>query len=158
MKTARRRQLLTVLEWTARLILAAVLLYAAIPKLLDPVAFAKAIDNYRVAFPLIGKGYVYFAAGFLPALELVTGLALLWNRTKRGAALMTSLLLILFIILISQALIRGLNIDCGCFGSGKTSQLVARTVGLKALIEDVVWLGMAFFVYFRKKEKRQVGW
>ena len=157
-ETARQHSFFTLLEWLARLVLAAVLLYAAIPKLLDPAAFAKAIDNYRVAFPLIGKGYVYLVAGFLPALELVTGVALLWNRTKRAAALMAAIMLVVFIVLITQAVARGLNIDCGCFGAGKTSKLVARDVGLKAIVEDVVWLGMALFVYFRKKRKPQIGW
>ena len=157
-ETVRHRPLLTVLEWLARVIVAAVFLYAAYPKLLDPVAFARAIDNYRVAFPIIGKGYVFLAAGFLPALELVTAIGLLWNRTKRGAALIAGLMMIVFIILITQAVARGLNIDCGCFGSGVTSKLMAREVGLKAILEDVLWLGMAIFIFVRREKPRQVGW
>ena len=151
MENPRPRPLLTAVEWLCRLIVAVVFLYSAIPKLLDPLSFAKAIENYRVAFPLIGKGYVNLVAGFIPALELATGLGLLWNRTKRGAALISALLLIVFTILIGQAVLRGLNIDCGCFGSGVTSKLMARTVGLKAILEDVVWLAMTVFVYFRAK-------
>jgi hypothetical protein len=116
------------------------------------VAFAKAIDNYRVVFPIIGKDYVYLVAGFMPALELITALGLLWNRTKRGAALTATLLLILFAILITQAVLRGLNIDCGCFGSGATSKMMARTVGLKAILEDLLWLVMALFVFFRRSD------
>lgn len=149
MEYPRHRPFLTVLEWISRLIVATVFLYAAVPKLLDPADFAKAIDNYRVAFPLVGKDYVYLAAGFMPALELITGLGLLWNRTKRGASLIASLLLIVFIVLITQAVLRGLNIDCGCFGSAPTAKVMARTVGMKAILEDVVWLAMAVFVYIR---------
>ncbi len=149
MENPRRRPILTVLEWIFRLTLAAVFFYAAIPKLLDPADFAKAIDNYRVTFPLIGKGYVNLVAGFMPALELAAGLGLLWNRTKRGASLLATLLLILFLVLIGQAVLRGLNIDCGCFGTGATSKLMARTVGLQAIVEDVVWLIMAAFVYLK---------
>ena len=155
MKMPRRRPLLMVLDWLFRLTLAAVFLYAAVPKLLDPAAFAKAIDNYRVAFLIIGKGYVYLVAGFLPALELVTALGLLWNRTKRGAALLAGVMLLLFVVLITQAVARGLNIDCGCFGAGATSKLMAREVGMIAILEDVIWLGMAVFVYLRTT--RQAG-
>ncbi len=151
METPRYGALLTILEWLARLGLAAVFFYAAIPKLLDPAAFAKAIDNYRVVFPLVGKGYVYFVAGFLPALEFVTALGLLWNRTKRGAALLSIAMLVMFVILITQAVARGLNIDCGCFGSGATAKGLARQVGLTAILEDVLWLAMAIFIYFRSR-------
>ena len=154
MEPPRRRVLLSILDWLFRLTLAAVLLYAAVPKLLDPAAFAKAIDNYRVAFPIIGKGYVYLVAGFLPALELVTAIGLFWTRTKRAASLLSIILMVMFTILITQAVVRGLNIDCGCFGSGATSKLMARTVGLKAILEDVVWLGMAVFVYMRTSRKK----
>ena len=149
MEATRRPALWNSLEWLCRLVLAAVFLFAAYPKLLDPVAFAKAIENYRVAFPIIGKEYVYLAAGFLPALELVTALALLWNRTKRAASLLSIGMLVMFIILIGQAVARGLNIDCGCFGTGATAKLMGRAVGLKAILEDVLWLAMAVYVYVR---------
>jgi putative oxidoreductase len=147
METQRHHPLLTALEWLFRLVLAAVFFYASIPKLLHTADFAKAIENYHVVLPLIGKGYINLAAGFLPAVEFTTALALLWNHLKRGGSLMAIALLTLFLILIAQAIARGLNIDCGCFGSGATSKLMARTVGVHALLEDVVWLGMAVFVY-----------
>jgi uncharacterized membrane protein YphA (DoxX/SURF4 family) len=149
MDASRRPAAWNLLEWLCRLVLAAVFLFAAWPKLLDPAAFAKAIDNYRVTFPLIGKGYENLVAGFLPALEFVTAFGLLWNRTKRAATLLVMIMLVMFIILISQAVLRGLNIDCGCFGSGATSKLMARHVGLTAILEDVVWLALAVFVYIR---------
>lgn len=140
---------LMALEWLCRLILAAVFIVAAYPKLLEPAAFAKAIDNYRLAVPIIGKSYVYLVAGFLPALELITGLGLLWNRTKHGAAGIAGFLLIVFIFLITTAVARGLNIDCGCFGSGITAKGLARMVGMQAILMDVLWLAMAVFVYLK---------
>jgi putative oxidoreductase len=152
-ETPRPRPFLSVLEWLCRLIVAGVFVYSAIPKLLDPLSFAKAIDNYRVVFPIIGRGYVNLVAGFMPALELATGLGLLWNRTKRGSALLAAALLLMFTLLIGQAVLRGLNIDCGCFGSGATSKLMARTVGLKAILEDVVWLAMAVYIYLQPDRK-----
>lgn len=141
---------LTALEWLCRLILAAVFIVAAYPKLLDPAAFAKAIDNYRIAVPIIGKDYVYLVAGLLPALEFITGLGLLWNRTKHGAAGIAGFLLIVFIFLITTAMARGLNIDCGCFGSGATAKGLASTVGMQAILQDILWLAMAVFVYLKQ--------
>ena len=149
MKTRGSHSLLTALDWLFRLILAGVFLYAAFPKLLNPLAFAKAIDNYRIVIPIIGKGYIFLVAGFLPAVELVTGLGFLWKRAKHGSAVIAGILLIFFIFLLSQAVARGLNIDCGCFGAGTTSIIMARTVGMKAILEDVIWLAMAVYVYLR---------
>jgi putative oxidoreductase len=147
-----KRRLLTVLEWICRLVVAGTFLLAAVPKLLDPLSFAKAIVNYRIVLPVIGQGYVYLAAIFFPALEAVGAVALLFNRWKKVGSLVCGALLILFLVLIGQAVIRGLNIDCGCFGSGAVAQALAKKVGIDKLLEDVIWLAMCGFVWMRAKK------
>jgi putative oxidoreductase len=150
-----KRRLFLVLEWICRLVVAGTFLLAAVPKLLDPVSFAKAIVNYRVIFPLIGQGYVYPAAMFMPALEAVGALALLFNRWRRAGSLICGALLVLFIVLVGQAVIRGLNIDCGCFGTGAVSRTLGRKVGLEKILENTIWLAACVFVWTRgeKAEK-----
>ncbi|MBS2022080.1 MAG: hypothetical protein JST92_06690, partial [Deltaproteobacteria bacterium] len=74
----------------------------------------------------------------LPWVEIVLGLAvaigpLVW---RRAAALALSGLLVAFTIAVAQAVVRGINIDCGCFGgdSGPVTWLtVARDVALLAI-------------------------
>jgi hypothetical protein len=117
--------------------------------LLDHQEFAKAMVNYRVVFPLIGQNYVYAMAMFLPALEGVAGIAILFKRWKKSAAIVCGAMLLLFIVLISQAVLRGFNIDCGCFGSGKVGSALAQKVGVSKILEDVAWLGMCVFVWWR---------
>ena len=64
-----------------RLILAGVFLFAAFPKLLDPVTFARDIDNYRfVPDALIGP-----IALMLPVAEVIIGIALLSGVFARGS-------------------------------------------------------------------------
>jgi putative oxidoreductase len=147
-----KRRFLLVLEWTCRLLVAGIFLLAAVPKLLDPRSFAKAIVNYHVILPLIGQAYVYPAAIFVPALEAVGGLALLFNRWKRAGSFLCGALLIFFIVLITQAVIRGLNIDCGCFGTGAVSRTLGRKVGLEKLLENILWLAMCALVWRRARK------
>jgi len=146
-------RLFLVLEWAFRIGLAAVFLVAAVPKLMDPAVFAKDITNYRVTFPLIGQNYIYPVAMFMPALELLGALALLAPRWKRAGSMMIGGLLVVFTILIGQAVARGLNIDCGCFGRAGGSLALAQKVGYGKLIENVVWIAMAAFVFWRSRPR-----
>jgi uncharacterized membrane protein YphA (DoxX/SURF4 family) len=151
-----KRRLFLVLEWMCRLLVAGTFLLAAVPKLLDPVSFAKAIVNYRVFLPLIGQGYVYPAAIFMPALEAVGALALLFNRWRRVGSLVCGALLVLFILLIGQAVIRGLNIDCGCFGTGVVSRALGAKVGLEKILENTLWLAACVFVWARARKSENL--
>lgn len=95
-----------------RLVVASIFLGAAIPKIGDPVSFATDIDNYRlVPDALIGP----IAIG-LPLLEAVVGIALVTGIHARGAAIVASGMLIAFAIGMVQAIARGIDLDCGCFG------------------------------------------
>jgi len=121
------------LAWLARLILAGVFLVAAAPKLLDPAAFAASIANFRV-FP---DSVVNAIATVVPALELCGALALL-TPWRRGGALLLAGLLLAFTALLALSLARGLDLDCGCFGTTSRADPVSplhlvRNAGLLAL-------------------------
>jgi hypothetical protein len=123
-----------------RLVVAAVFLFAALPKLLDPVAFARDIDNYRmVPDALIGP-----LALTLPVAEILIGLALVSGVFARGAAVVAGAMLAGFAGGMIQAILRGINLDCGCFGQLAEAQVtwwsVARNVTLLAF-SVVVALG-----------------
>ena len=147
-------QIWTRLEWVCRLALAGLFLYAAYPKIIDPVEFAKAIANYRVSFPVVGQSYVYMVAMFMPTFEAVLAVGLLINRYKRASSFLSMLLMALFTVLILQAVLRGLNIDCGCFGSTPAAQAKVHLVGWRRIAEDVGWMVAAAYVYFRSSPRR----
>lgn len=121
----------------ARLVVGGVWIWAGALKLLDPAA---SIESVR-AYEILPAGLVDPVGYLLPALEVVVGVTLVVGLLTRGAALLSALLLLAFIIGISSAWVRGLEIDCGCFGDGganpdATSQYpweIARDVGLLAL-------------------------
>ena len=128
--------------WAERLgrwFLAGVFLWAAVPKILDPWGFATDISNYQV----LPQALVNLTAIVLPWVEAFTALALVSGFAADGAALLVTLQLLAFIMMLAQAWFRDLDIDCGCFGHGKGGRSVA-----KALIEDWVFLAVAASVLF----------
>ena len=56
---------------------------------------------------------------------------------------MIAMMLVVFIFAISMAMIRGLNIDCGCYHTMGDS----IKIGYKKLIEDFIYLIMAGYLF-----------
>jgi uncharacterized membrane protein YphA (DoxX/SURF4 family) len=82
-------------------------------KLVDPAAFAWNIYQYGlVPRPLIDP----IAVG-LPIIEVAAGAGLVLNRRWSYAAV--GGMLMVFMVMLGYAIINGLNVDCGCFGSGE---------------------------------------
>lgn len=94
-----------------RLLLAAVFLVAAVPKILAPHEFALAVFRYQlVPYPLVNLMGIY-----LPWLEFVAGLAILTPRFREAAAAILLGLLAIFTTAITINLVRGIDVSCGCF-------------------------------------------
>ena len=85
--------------------------YASIHKILDPIAFAEAVNNYRI----LPAGLINLTALVLPWIELIAGTLLLLNVWVPGAALVVCGLLVIFTGAITLNMARGLDIACGCF-------------------------------------------
>jgi putative oxidoreductase len=116
--------------WLCRGIIAAVFLWAAVPKLIDPGSFAADIQNYR----LVPDALVSYVALFVPVFELVLALGLLWPRYQRGAALLATLMLVVFSGAMAQARMRGIDLSCGCFGAAFEAKVSWFTVGRSAAL------------------------
>ncbi|MEO8514338.1 MAG: MauE/DoxX family redox-associated membrane protein [Ignavibacteria bacterium] len=121
-----------------RVVLGAVFMYASFDKMANPEEFAKIIDNYH----LLPYQLVNPLAIFLPWLEFITGLLLVVGKWVKGSLLIYTASLVVFIIALSQALIRGLDISCGCFSvhPSTTSEVWLR------IIEDLVLLSFSFLL------------
>lgn len=117
---------------SCRLALGAIFVYAGLLKALDVTSFAGSIVNYQLLPELLN----YLAAATLPYIEMLAGSLLLIRRHVRGAALLLGGLTGVFMIALASVLIRGLDIDCGCFGvAAPTSAVTAlwRNAGLLLL-------------------------
>ena len=128
----------------ARLVLGGVFLVAGALKVTTPEAMAKATQAYQV-LPHDVAAYVGYA---LPTVEIILGLLLVLGLFTRVSAVLTSLLLVAFLIGIAQAWARGLSIDCGCFGGGGTVS-AEETNYLQRLLEDVGLLACGLWLSWR---------
>ena len=125
-----------------RILLGLIFIIASIDKIIDPAGFARDISNYH----FVPFGFENIIAIILPWLELFIGLGLILGIMVDGASVISGILLILFIILIFQATIRGFNIDCGC--GLKEGELV----GWRKIFEDLIFFyfgreGLRFFEF-----------
>ncbi len=116
----------------SRLVLGGVFIVAGATKIPDPGGLAASIRAYELSLP---EWFVSLSAHALPYLEVMLGLYLLIGLFTKASAWATTGLTALFLLALLQGAIRGLEIDCGCFGSstGETSNLwlaAARDVGL----------------------------
>lgn len=98
----------------ARLLVGGVFVVAGLLKLPDPAAAVRAVRAYR----LLPEALVSPVAFGLPVVEIAVGLALILGVFVRTAAIVSAVLLVVFISGVGSAWARGLQIDCGCFGNG----------------------------------------
>ena len=86
----------------------------------------------------------------LPGIELLVGIAMVVGFASRAATLIVIGMLFGFTLGLAQALMRGIDLRCGCFGGTDfaTWGTVAR---------DVAMLGAAVFVWFSKGGRLRLG-
>jgi uncharacterized membrane protein YphA (DoxX/SURF4 family) len=119
---------------------------AALPKVVDPPAFAHMIYNYRI----VPGAFVNLMALVMPWFELLTGIALILGIWTRASAALIGALLLVFIAAIAFNLARGNAIDCGCFdvtAAGKSVAerladmrwVVVRDVGMLLMVAQILW-------------------
>lgn len=113
----------------AQIGLGAIFAAAAVPKILDPPAFAHMIYNYR----LLPGSAVNAAALVLPWIEIWVGAALILGFWKRTAAWISGAMLLLFVGALTVNLVRGNPVNCGCF------DLHAKDRPKAELLADMRW-------------------
>jgi uncharacterized membrane protein YphA (DoxX/SURF4 family) len=119
-----------------RVALGALFLWAAVTKLPDMKGFAQDVANYRIVPALL----VPYVAAAVVGVELLAGLALISGVMARPAAVVVAGLLVAFIAVVAQALLRGIDLRCGCFGGDEPASwwTVARDALMLAAAVAVV--------------------
>lgn len=121
-----------------RIVIGGFFVFAAVPKLMDPLAFATSISHYH----LLPVWSINAYALIIPWLEILAGVAMILGFKTRTAAIITGLLLLMFTIAVAIAVVQGLQIDCGCFGEQggeevswlKVAKNTAMILGCAALV------------------------
>jgi putative oxidoreductase len=89
-----------------------IFVYAGVLKVLDPVQFGLDIDNFKILPWFVSVRLAFY----LPWLEILCGLALIFRFLYRGGLSILTLLVLVFIGATVAAKARGLDITRGCFG------------------------------------------
>lgn len=133
----------------ARVALAGVLAYAGWAKVTEPpVVQRRAVRAYEI----LPEGMVNIVGIGLPILELALAALLLIGFATRFVAAASAVLMVVFIAGIISAWARGLNIDCGCFGSG--GQVAAgQTRYFQEILRDLGFLILALWTAVLPKGK-----
>jgi uncharacterized membrane protein YphA (DoxX/SURF4 family) len=115
----------------------------------DPAKFAQDVSHYR----LLPHDLINLVAILLPWIEVTAGFLVVAGIRLRAAAQVIISLTIMFLIVIVSALARGLNIECGCFGT-----IGGKHVGLVNLAIDFTLLVFAVTLAQRSKiDRAQLG-
>ena len=126
----------------SQILIGALFCVAALAKLGDLPAFAEQIHNFR----LLPWGLENLSAILLPWIELVAGLALVLGVRPRSGGAVASALMAAFTLAVLIAMARGLDIECGCFGTGD-----ATRVGLLKVLENSAMLALALLASLRPR-------
>jgi uncharacterized membrane protein YphA (DoxX/SURF4 family) len=134
---SRPRRWMRIALLIGRLALGVLFLYAAYAKLHYAGAwhlrdyhflFAFGINSYE----MLSLDNALLLARILPWVEVALGLLLISGIGLRWVGSFTTLLLIVFMVALTRAAVKGLAINCGCFGNESTSPI--KELGLDSLL------------------------
>ena len=112
----------TALRW----LLGALLVWASLAKLANPIEFHSSLIAYKLPMP---DPLLRLSAIVVPWLELLCGILMIAGTARRAAVLWAAVLFAVFVLATGQAWARGLDISCGCFkldflGEGRLLKLI----------------------------------
>jgi uncharacterized membrane protein YphA (DoxX/SURF4 family) len=149
--TPRRLDLIGTL---VRVGLAAVFLISGYLKAVDLDQTYVAVKAYQV----LPKPAVELVATVLPWFELALGLLVLLGVGTRIVSVISALLLLTFMAGVTQAWVRGLSIDCGCFGGGGDVAADRTSYGTE-LLRDTGFMILAVWLIVRPRTLLSLdGW
>jgi uncharacterized membrane protein YphA (DoxX/SURF4 family) len=121
-----------------RIALGAVFIFSSVGKIAQPSAFAEIVTNYRLLPPSL----VWATAVFFPWIEAVCATALIFGRLEKGAALMISIMMVVFIAILVYNGYRGLDIACGCFSlsAQAPSNIILNSLRNVVILSAGIWV------------------
>jgi putative oxidoreductase len=131
------------LTFIVRIVLGGLFLISGIAKVLDPIRFLFTLRDFRL-FPGIIEPWL---ALFLPWFEVVLGLFMVLGLFLRTCSLLLGILNVTFMAAILSVIVRGIEIDCGCFGLLADILHLPDMADYKAVVRNLVFIGMCAYLY-----------
>ncbi|MBI3579255.1 MAG: DoxX family membrane protein [Ignavibacteriales bacterium] len=128
-----------------RVLLGVLFIVISIEKIADTAAFTNSIANYKILSPVLAS----LVATVLPWIELLCGLCILFGILTRGSSLLMALMLFVFTVVVLTALLRGLDISCGCF----TQDPQAGKIGWMKVAQNLSLFFLSIFLFYSNNNK-----
>ena len=125
-------------------------IFASLDKIVNPANFAKDISNYEIT-PYWMNNLVALTLPWIElicGISIIVGLFLFINKKSNFIDIPNNIIILMllwFVFILSIAVYKGLDIDCGCGISED------KTTPMQRLIEDIYLLLITFFIKFRIK-------
>lgn len=132
----------------ARVLLGVMWLYYAVPKLTSPTQNVADVRNFRI----LPGGLITPFAYAQPYLELALGLLLIIGLGTRLVALLSGIVLLVYIGGIISLGARGIHISCGCGGAG-AAVAAGQTRYTLDVLRDLLYLLPALWLLWRPKSR-----
>jgi uncharacterized membrane protein YphA (DoxX/SURF4 family) len=118
---------------SAQVVIGVLFLLSALAKLGDIKSFALQVHNFRI-LPIAAENLVAIT---LPWIELMAGLALVLGVRARSGGLVATTMVAVFTVAVISAVARGLDFECGCFGTADSTHVgatkIAQNFGMLAV-------------------------
>ncbi len=138
------RLILDAVSAFARFFMAYIWISAGIPKLNDHLNMTQAIAAYEIFTPYWSD----VLARLIGPLEIAGGVLLLLGLFLRPASKVAAWVMVLFIIGVAQAWLRGLSIDCGCFNIEPNVDQLAMDYFV-TILRDLAFLALTLWTVYR---------
>jgi len=122
-----------------RIALGLMFIFASFYKIIHPAAFVQAVMEFKLLPPFMVNAFSLI----LPWLEFICGIFLLLGLLTGGSILIINLLIIMFLFAIGSALIRGIDMGCGCFPPWIDQKITTRL-----FLRDLLIFLVALQVFF----------
>lgn len=117
----------------AQIVIGALMVWAGLAKIGNPAGFAAQVHNFKLV-PIAVENLIAIC---LPWIELAAGVAMVIGLRARAGAVLTTALVGVFTLAVLTALVRGMDIECGCFGTSDATRVgwvkVLQNLGMLAL-------------------------
>jgi uncharacterized membrane protein YphA (DoxX/SURF4 family) len=131
------------LSFIFRIVLGGIFIIAGLAKISDPVRFLITIRYFQISPDIINP----FLAIYIPWLEFILGLFIMLGILHRTSSLILSCLNGIFTLAILSVIIRGIEIDCGCFGLLADILKIPDMADYKAIIRNLIFISMGISIF-----------
>lgn len=130
-----------ILLYTSILILFLIYFSAGVLKIITPLQFYRAVRSYEIVKePLV----VAIISSIVPFVEVFSAVFLLIPGWRKSSSLIILLMTVVFLFAILSAYLRGIRMDCMCFGG-----FIVGETGLSSIVRNIFLIIASAFVFIK---------